>query len=144
LFIFKGKPSQMAKVGFYSSIFLILFSLLSALLNQITWLKLYPIIVNLIALGLFASSLFSDKSAIQRIAELREKNIDQTKQRYMYRLTVIWCFFFIVNATISAYTMIYMSMKHWTLYNGFISYILIGLLVGIELIYRYLVVLRRP
>ncbi len=143
LFVFKDKQSILAKVGFYSSLFLIAFSIISAILDSNGWLKLYPIVVSSLSLVLFFSSLFSEKSAIQRIAEIKEKNIDAKKQKYMRNLTKIWCAFFVINILISAYTMLFMSLKNWTIYNGFVSYILMGTLVVFELLYRHLVVLKR-
>lgn len=142
-FAFKSSNSQLAKIGFYGSLVLIFFAILSMLLNQNGWLKLYPIIISLMSFIVFFSSLFSDKSMIQRFAEIREKDIDETKQLYMRQLTMIWCVFFVVNASVSAYTMFFLSFKQWTLYNGLVSYMIMGLLVIIELSYRYLVVKRR-
>jgi len=142
-FVFKGSKSQLAKIGFYGSLCLMAFSLLSIILNNNGWLKLYPIIISLMFFVVFFSSLFSDKTTIQRFAEIKEKNIDAKKQSYMYKLTIIWCVFFVINTIISTYTMLYLSFQQWTLYNGFISYILMGTLIVLELAYRYIVFLRK-
>ena len=143
LFILKDSQSQLAKIGFYASIVLIIFSLLSIFMKQLGWLKLYPILISLMSFVLFFSSLYSEKPMIQRFAELREKNIDAKKKQYMRRLTMIWCGFFLINATISGYTFFYSSLKQWTLYNGFISYVLMGCLFAGELLYRHLFVLKK-
>ncbi|MBL4774272.1 MAG: septation protein IspZ [Alcanivoracaceae bacterium] len=142
-FVFKDGQSQIAKIGFYGSLCLMAFSFLSIVLNNNGWLKLYPIIISLMFFVVFFSSLFSDKTTIQRFAEIKEKNIDAKKQSYMYKLTIIWCVFFVINMIISTYTMLYLSFQQWTLYNGFISYIIMGLLIVIELAYRHIVVLRK-
>ena len=132
----------MAKVGFYSALSLVGFSLLSLALNQNGWLRLYPIIINVMFFMVFFKSLSTEKTIIQSIAEIKEKNITPKKQKYMRKLTVVWCGFFIINASLSAYTLIYMTIKQWTIYNGFISYILIGALIVSELLYRHLFVIK--
>ncbi len=80
---------------------------------------------------------------IQRFAEIREKDITPAKQSYMRKLTLVWCGFFVMNALISFYTLWFGSTKLWMLYNGLISYILIGVLVLGELLYRHLAVMKR-
>ena len=143
LFILKDNDSQLARIGFYGSVLLIMFSLLSIFLKQLGWLKLYPIVMSLLSFIVFYSSLSSEKSMIQRFAEIREKNINVKKQAYMVKLTKVWCGFFILNAAISSYTFFYSSLKQWTIYNGLLSYILMGTLFVGELAYRHFVVLRQ-
>ena len=55
---------------------------------------------------------------------------------YMRRLTMIWTVFFALNACIAAWLAWQGSLAEWTLYNGCISYLLIGLLVVVEYLYR--------
>lgn len=127
-----------------TAIILLLIATLAFIMQNTSWLKLYPVAVNGVLLFFFSHSLFYGKPFIQRFAELRENNITVKKQRYMRRLTVIWCGFFVVNGLISLYTWLYMSLAAWTLYNGLLSYLFLGTLVAAELAYRYLFVLRRP
>ncbi len=143
LFLLKDNNSQLARIGFYGSIILLLFSVLSIFLKQLGWLKLYPIVISLFSFSAFFSSLFSEKSMIQRFAEIREKNITDRKKKYMFKLTIIWCGFFILNAVISLYTFFYASLKEWTIYNGLISYLLMGSLFIGELAFRHLVLTRK-
>jgi uncharacterized membrane protein len=51
---------------------------------------------------------------------------------YTRRLTMVWIVFFIINALIAAYTAMATSAATWALYNGLISYMLIGLLLIVE------------
>lgn len=50
---------------------------------------------------------------------------------------------FLLNGAFSAYTALYWSRASWSLYNGAIAYVLIGVLLIAEVIWRYLVVLPR-
>jgi len=56
--------------------------------------------------------------------------------RYMRGLTGIWMAFFALNAAFSFYTAMTYSTGAWALYNGVASYLLIGLIVGLEILYR--------
>jgi uncharacterized membrane protein len=54
----------------------------------------------------------------------------------MRKVTVVWLGFFLTNAAISAATAIGGSLETWTLYNGFISYVIMGVLFVSEWILR--------
>ncbi|MBL4621504.1 MAG: hypothetical protein JKY89_03820, partial [Immundisolibacteraceae bacterium] len=43
---------------------------------------------------------------------------------------------FMVNGSIAAMLALYGSLEMWTLYNGFIAYLLIGILFGGEFLVR--------
>ena len=49
---------------------------------------------------------------------------------------MIWCLFFIVNGAIALVTVLSKNQALWTLYNGLISYLLMGTLLGGEWLYR--------
>ena len=144
LIVLKGQDNKNnIGIGVVGTFLLIVLAITSWLIDDAMWLKFYPITVSLLLLYLFAASLWTDKTMIQRFAELKEKHMSAKKKTYMRKLTKIWCAFFITNASISSYTLFYTSDETWMLYNGFFSYILIGLLIAIELIYRHTVVLKR-
>lgn len=108
-----------------------------------TAFQVYPLVVNGGLLAVFGSSLWTDKSMIERFAEVYEKNITQKKQAYMRKVTQCWCGFFVLNFAISAYTWTAMSLLAWTWYNGVISYLLIGLLLTSEYAYRRIIFLKK-
>jgi len=56
--------------------------------------------------------------------------------RYTRRVTQIWCLFFILNGTIATFTCLHGDMALWTLWNGLLSYLLIGLLMAGEWLVR--------
>lgn len=99
-------------------------------------LKLYPVVVNGILLCTFALSLVNPPSVIERLARLKDKNLPQKAIAYTRNLTVIWCGFFIANGSVALWTALAATDEIWSLYNGFIAYVLIGLLLGGEVIVR--------
>lgn len=108
----------------------------SLLLRDSEWLLWYPVVVNGVMLSLFGSSLFGDMPLVERFARLREPELPQQAIAYTYRVTQIWCLFFIFNGSIAALTCIVGNMHWWMLWNGMISYLLIGILMGGEWLVR--------
>ena len=105
------------------------------LLNDSIWFKFYPVAMNVLMLGLFASSLWSKQTIVERFARLKESHLSDKAINYTRAVTKVWCIFFVLNGSISLITC-FMSLKNWTLYNGFISYILMGTLMAIEFAFR--------
>lgn len=105
-------------------------------LKQSHWLLYYPVLVNVLLLLLFAYSLFSPPTVVERLARITEPQLDATGVAYTRRVTQVWCGFFIVNGAIALATCLSGDIALWTLYNGGISYLLMGALMGIEWIVR--------
>jgi uncharacterized membrane protein len=101
-------------------------------------LRLYPVLVNAALLGVFAYSLVVPPSMIERFARMNEPDLPAQAIGYTRRVTQIWCVFFAINGAISLVTALWASPAIWTLYNGFIAYLLMGLLlVGERVVRRY-------
>ena len=114
----------------------LLLALLSMYLNHATPLKLYPVIVSATLLSVFALSLWHPPSVIERLARLQDPNLPVQAITYTRKVTVAWCFFFLINGGIALFTALYASDKIWALYNGLISYCLMGILFGGEWLIR--------
>ena len=99
-------------------------------------LLLYPTLVSLVMLALFSLTLWYPPSMIERFSRMLNMEIPPQAVPYMRVVTVIWCLFFAINALISAWLAWWGSITWWTLYNGLISYLVIGLLIGGEFLYR--------
>ena len=102
------------------------------------WVKLYPVLINVAGAAWFAWTLIRPPSAAERLARLanpREK-FDWRKSLYTRRVTQIWVGFFLFNGAAATYTALAASTGVWTIYNGLISYLLIGLLLGGEYLFR--------
>ncbi len=104
--------------------------------NSLSGLQIYPVVVSFSFLVFFSISLIKPPTAIERIARLKEPNLSEEGVIYTRNVTVIWCLFFLINGCIALYTTYYSSLSIWTLYNGLISYILMGSLFAGEMVYR--------
>jgi uncharacterized membrane protein len=113
------------------------------LTNSELLLRLYPSLVNLGLLIAFGATLVRGPSMIEKFARLGNPDLPPGAVRHTRRVTQVWCVFFLLNGAFSAYTALYWSRASWSLYNGAIAYVLIGVLLIAEVIWRYLVVLPR-
>ncbi|MFM0690490.1 hypothetical protein PQQ77_31295 [Paraburkholderia strydomiana] len=113
------------------------------LTNSELLLRLYPSLVNLGLLIAFGATLVHGPSMIEKFARLGNPDLPPGAVRHTRRVTQVWCVFFLLNGAFSAYTALYWSRASWSLYNGAIAYVLIGVLLIAEVIWRYLVVLPR-
>ncbi len=103
--------------------------------TNLIFFKYYPSIVNFCFFAVFFSSTFQEKTVIQKMALAMEPDADESVMRYTRNLTYVWSAFMFLNFLVSVAT-IFMSKEIWTLYNGFISYMLCGLFFGVEYIIR--------
>ncbi|WP_433847303.1 septation protein IspZ [Acinetobacter proteolyticus] len=108
---------------------------LSLILKDHAWLKLYPVGMSLGALIIFALTLYRPPSMIERFARLVEPDLPASGVVWTRKVTVVWCFFFAINAMIALAT-VFAPMTYWIIYNGFVSYLLMGILFLGEYILR--------
>jgi len=142
LLTFRGKLNQLTFFGKAMAVAGIVLVITSVLLRETSMLLYYPVAVNVLLLGLFFSSLFAGQSLIERFARLSEPDLPPEGVVYTRRVTQVWCLFFVCNGSFALYTCLKGDVSLWALYNGGISYLLIGLLMGIEWIIRKR--LRKP
>lgn len=100
--------------------------------NILLPLQLYPVLVSATMLCLFGYSLAFPPTIIERLVRIREPNLPPRAVIYTRRVTQVWCGFFAVNGCIALITVLWGSAKVWTLYNGVIAYVLMGLLFAGE------------
>lgn len=113
--------------------------LLVFVFDDIIYFKYYPLAVNVFLLVLFSATLLKPPTMVERLARLQEPDLPDTAVPYTRRVTQFWCLFFIVNACVSFYTACCMPLEMWTLYNGLIAYLLMGLAFAIEWLVRQIV-----
>ncbi len=97
----------------------------------------YPTAVNLMLLLIFYSSLSTPTNFIQGLAEkIEQQPLDSIGIKYTAYVTKIWCLVFLFNASISALLASRQMIDPWTLYNGFIAYLIMAVLLGGERLLR--------
>ncbi|MDD5462672.1 MAG: hypothetical protein PHG00_13740 [Methylococcales bacterium] len=104
--------------------------------NNFVSLRFYPALVSGVLLIIFSWSLLSPPSLIERFARLQHPDLPAEGVIYTRRVTQVWCIFFIVNGAIAVATAIWSSFEMWSLYNGLIAYVMMGILMGGEYIVR--------
>lgn len=111
------------------------YTLIIVIGNSEFLLLLYPVIISLSLLWVFGRSLIHTPTVIERIARLHEPDLSPAGVIYTRHVTQAWCAFFIVNASIAIGTM-FASREAWLFYNGFLAYLLMGLLFAGERLVR--------
>jgi uncharacterized membrane protein len=111
---------------------------LAIVARQLQWARLplfWPIAINLIFLARFATSLRT-VPMVERFARLQDPNLSPEKVVHCRAVTRIWCWFFLINATISAALAALGDVRLWTLYTGGIAYVLMGSIFAGEMLVR--------
>ena len=96
--------------------------------------KLYPVLISVAGLGYGAWTLLRPPSGIERLVKITnpDERLDDRKRAYMRRVTQIWVGFFGLNGVAAAYTALGATTAVWAVYNGLVSYLLMGLLFAGE------------
>ncbi|EQD52822.1 hypothetical protein B1B_10524 [mine drainage metagenome] len=98
--------------------------------------RLYPVVIDFSIFLLFFGSLFTQQPLVERIARAQRDDLDSTALTYTRRLTWIWSLVLLANVLLALYTALFTSMSIWTLYNGLLSYLLLGMVFLAELLIR--------
>ncbi|CAG9180238.1 COG4648 family protein [Cupriavidus pampae] len=99
-------------------------------------LKLYPVFINALMLGLFGWSLRYPPTVVERIARMREPDLPPAGVAYTRKVTIAWCVFFCCNGAVALGTALFADDATWALYNGAIAYVLIGTMFAAEWLVR--------
>jgi uncharacterized membrane protein len=98
--------------------------------------KIYPFAVSLAAAYAFGSSLRKPPCLIERIARMGEPDMPAAGQTYCRIVTLIWTVWLVANAAIAALLAIRASEEAWALWTGFLAYLIMGVLLGGEMLIR--------
>lgn len=128
-----GQLSWFAKVLPCIGLFL---AFMSWLFTQYQLLLCYPVVINFTFLALFLHSIKNPPTIIERFARMQDDNLSIKAIKYTRNVTWCWVGFFMLNGVISLVTCLLDDLALWTIYNGGISYILIGTLMGGEWLIR--------
>lgn len=124
-----------------SSFFFLTAGILCFVANSGLFLKLYPVAVCATLLFFFATSLISPPPIVFRFATMQDKSILKSPyksrvENYCKKVTIVWCAFFVINIAVAIYTAFFCSEKIWSIYNGGISYLMMGMIFAIEFFVR--------
>ena len=106
-------------------------------------LRLYPTLVNAGLLAAFAATLNGGPTMIEKFARLRHPELSARQVQHTRRMTQVWCAFFAANGAVSAYLAWCGARAVWALYNGVVSYLIVGALIGGEIVWRHVFVLPK-
>jgi uncharacterized membrane protein len=109
----------------------------AAVFNEGRTFLYVPALVNAAMLIGFARTLRGGPSMIETLARLQHPDLPPSRGPYLRVITWLWCGFFAVNITISLALALGSTLSAWALYNGLLAYVLAGLLLGGERVYRY-------
>jgi uncharacterized membrane protein len=115
---------------------IIVICVLSMFLNSNIFILYLPCFISASLLASFGSSLLYPPTTVETFARMLVSELSPEEIVYCRRVTMIWILFFLLNGTTALYTACCTSLALWSLYNGLIAYIIMGLLFGAELSYR--------
>jgi len=104
------------------------------LLKANVWFRLYPAAMVALVLTGFAVSLWRTPLA-EVFARRMGETLDARGVAYCRNVTRVWTVFLAVNLVITGAT-VFAPYRIWAIYNGFVSYVLMGLLFAGEWLYR--------
>jgi len=94
-----------------------------------------PAVTSFFLLAIFAASLAFPPNIIERFARAQEQDLPQEGVRYCKRVCLVWMAFLAANGAV-ALDSVFRPVQWWSLYNGLISYLMIGALFGAEYLCR--------
>ncbi len=101
--------------------------------------RTYPVAMSLAAAAAFGLSLTRPASLVERLAVMSEPDLPPAARAYCRRVTWIWATWLTVNALVAAGLAAFADDAAWTLWTGFISYLLSGTLFAGEWLVRRMV-----
>lgn len=118
------------------------------------FIRLYPLLMTLVFLWVFAVTLIQPPNICFRLANLTQKDECSGINRnrilaYTKKVTWVWVCYFILNGIITLFTIFYPFPQEyrdtiWSVYNGGIAYINMGILFSVEFIIRKVVQSKMP
>lgn len=95
-----------------------------------------PAAVNGALLVAFGRTLRSGPPMVETFARLQVRDLSPAEVDYCRTVTRVWCGFFAANGAVALGLALFGSLEAWTLYNGFVAYLLIAGLFSVEFVYR--------
>lgn len=136
-FLRKLRAARREDLGVVLRLPLSIFALLglAACFDDARFVFALPVLINLSLLAQFAGSL-RGTPLVERFARMQQPALAPAQVAYCRTVTKVWCGFFVANALTSAALALFAPLGLWTLYNGLLAYVLIGLLATGEYLVR--------
>ena len=83
-----------------------------------------------------------NQTIIERLARLQDPNLPEEGVRYTRKVTQLWCGVFMLNIAISTLLIIAEQFAWWAIYTGVIAYVIMGVVMGGEWLFRKMVIQR--
>lgn len=116
---------------------IIVMCMAGALLNNHIFILYLPCFISISLLASFSYSLIYPPNTIELFARMFVAGLSSEEMLHCRRVTLIWMSFFLLNGIAAFYTACCTSLGIWSLYNGLIAYMVMGMLFVVEVSYRY-------
>lgn len=112
--------------------------LLGSYYMQTMTAKVLPILIQLLLMSFFGRTLLKNNqpSFVERFVRLQFPEFPEAITVYCRQLTMVWTGFFAMNVIIITVLAVWGAEYWWSFYNGVVIYLLMGLIIIIEYIYR--------
>jgi uncharacterized membrane protein len=115
---------------------IIVMYMIGTLLNSMIYMLYLPFLISTIFLTSFSYSLLFPPNTIEVFTRRFASDLSIEETAYCRHVTLIWVCFLGLNGVAAYYTACCASLRLWSLYNGVITYLMMGLLFAVELSYR--------
>jgi uncharacterized membrane protein len=100
-------------------------------------LKIYPVLADLIYLVIMGTSILIPPPLVFYFLNMFDKKLKEHIEpkffeRYCRNAAIIWCVFFVLDGAFALVTVFWGSDIAWGIYNGGITYVLMGLIFSGE------------
>jgi uncharacterized membrane protein len=109
---------------------------LTFIFNEGVFFLFVPALFSAALLVSFGRTLFVPPSMVETFARGIRSDLSDEHVTYCRRVTLVWTIFFLLNGSLALALALDGDLEAWTLYNGFLAYILMGALFAGEFLYR--------
>lgn len=117
---------------------LVVVLLLGGWFEQGLMVKLVPLFIHISMFVVFWFSLRADSPIIEKFARLDFPELPEDLAEHCRQMTYVWAAFFALNIVVIITLAWWGSDELWLLYNGVLAYVLVGVLIVGEYIWRKL------
>ncbi len=100
--------------------------------NSQLYIKAMPVLINLVLLVSFGSSLRGEMPMVERFARMQDPDLTPEKCAHCRQVTWAWCVFFVLNGATAGILAVAAPVSWWATYTGGIAYALMGLMFAGE------------